>query len=149
MLLLFTAAVVAWAAVIFIAPLEAHLGTAAYLVGSMICHQIPDRSFHLASAQLPVCARCTGLYVGALTGVIAWFGVSRRAVRSENRDLASVSRAAAPRLLIVAALPTLVSAATAIAGWWDPGNAVRATLAAPLGAAVSAVVAAGLAGELR
>src|SRR5436190_20159056 len=29
--------------------------TAAYAVGSIACHQLPERSFHLWGAQLPVC----------------------------------------------------------------------------------------------
>jgi uncharacterized membrane protein len=38
------------------------------LVGYAICHQIPERSFHIAGHQLPLCARCTGIYLGALMG---------------------------------------------------------------------------------
>lgn len=38
------------------------------LVGYAICHQIPERSFHIAGHQLPLCARCTGIYMGALAG---------------------------------------------------------------------------------
>ena len=29
-----------------------------------VCHQIPERSFHLGGHQFGVCSRCTGLYVG-------------------------------------------------------------------------------------
>ena len=45
---------------------------AVYAAGSLVCHQRPERSFHLAGAQLPVCARCLGLYVGGFVGAIAW-----------------------------------------------------------------------------
>ncbi len=38
------------------------------LVGYAICHQIPERSFHIAGHQLPLCARCTGIYMGAMVG---------------------------------------------------------------------------------
>jgi uncharacterized membrane protein len=38
---------------------------ATYGIGSIVCHQLPERSFHLGAAQLPVCARCTGIYFGA------------------------------------------------------------------------------------
>lgn len=38
------------------------------LVGYAICHQIPERSFHIDGHQLPLCARCTGIYMGALAG---------------------------------------------------------------------------------
>jgi hypothetical protein len=66
---------VAWAAMLPLAPFlasRAHasaLGTllvvAVYAIGSMICHQLPERSYHLWTAQVPVCARCAGIYAGA------------------------------------------------------------------------------------
>lgn len=28
------------------------------------CHQLSDRSFHLCGFQLPLCARCTGIFLG-------------------------------------------------------------------------------------
>jgi uncharacterized membrane protein len=33
-------------------------------VGYTICHQIPERSFSMAGVHLPLCARCTGTYLG-------------------------------------------------------------------------------------
>ena len=36
-----------------------------------VCHQRPERSFHVAGVQLPVCARCTGLYVSGAAGALA------------------------------------------------------------------------------
>jgi hypothetical protein len=44
---------------------------AVYSIGSLICHQLPARSFHLWAVQMPVCARCTGIYLGAVIGAIA------------------------------------------------------------------------------
>src|SRR5712671_6599811 len=35
-----------------------------YKTFSFVCHQIPERSFHLAGHQFGVCSRCTGLYAG-------------------------------------------------------------------------------------
>lgn len=49
------------------------------LVGYAICHQIPERSFHIAGHQLPLCARCTGIYMGALTGFVLMTLWRRRA----------------------------------------------------------------------
>jgi uncharacterized membrane protein len=40
----------------------------ANLVGYSICHQIPDRSFYLGEHRLPLCARCTGTYLGVGIG---------------------------------------------------------------------------------
>ncbi len=39
-----------------------------YGLFSLICHQIPERSFFLNGCQLPVCARCLGIYFGIFAG---------------------------------------------------------------------------------
>jgi uncharacterized membrane protein len=97
-----------------------------------VCHQRPARSFHLWSVQLPVCARCTGLYVGcALTACLA----------SSLAAGAGVSR---PRLVLaVAAIPT---AGTLVAEWMlhaGVSNLARAAAGVPLGAAVALIVLSG------
>ncbi|MCS6939032.1 MAG: DUF2085 domain-containing protein, partial [Roseiflexus sp.] len=38
-------------------------------IGYAICHRIDLRSFHLGDRPLPLCARCTGIYLGALFGM--------------------------------------------------------------------------------
>ncbi len=30
----------------------------------LLCHRMPERSFHYKNHQFPVCARCTGFYTG-------------------------------------------------------------------------------------
>lgn len=39
-------------------------------VGSAVCGRMPDHSFRLAGRQLPLCARCTGTFIGALLGFV-------------------------------------------------------------------------------
>ena len=56
---------VAWVALLVAAPLlPAAPAALIYVLGSRICHQISERSFHVDGAQLPVCARCLGIYAG-------------------------------------------------------------------------------------
>jgi uncharacterized membrane protein len=43
----------------------------AHLVGYTICHQIPGRSFHMGGFRLPLCARCTGTYLGVAITFVA------------------------------------------------------------------------------
>ena len=107
----------------------------AYLVGSLICHQRPERSFHLAGAQLPVCARCTGLYLGAALGLVAWVAMAQR--RSSTWP-----RASAITTLAVSGAPTAFTVATAWLGLLDPPNIWRAALAIPLGVVAGRVVGA-------
>jgi uncharacterized membrane protein len=39
-------------------------------VGYAVCHRMEERSFHIGERQLPMCARCTGMYIGAFIGLI-------------------------------------------------------------------------------
>ncbi len=39
-------------------------------IGYAVCHRIDVRSFHMGTRQLPLCARCTGMYLGAMTGLV-------------------------------------------------------------------------------
>ena len=34
------------------------------------CHQIPERSFNYKGYQFPICARCTGILLGEIFGII-------------------------------------------------------------------------------
>lgn len=38
-------------------------------VAAAVCHRIPSHSFAWAGRQLPLCARCTGTFLGALTAL--------------------------------------------------------------------------------
>ena len=38
-------------------------------VGYAVCHRIDVRSFHLGERQLPLCARCSGMFLGAMLGL--------------------------------------------------------------------------------
>ncbi len=41
-----------------------------YFVFSFVCHQQPERSLWLAGLPLAVCARCAGIYLGGLLGLL-------------------------------------------------------------------------------
>jgi len=47
-------------------------------VGYAICHRIDLRSFHIGDRPLPLCARCTGIYLGALFGMATLALLGRR-----------------------------------------------------------------------
>ena len=122
-----TAAALVWVATIFAAPIIlAHGATLPvlliYQAGSLICHQLPDRSFHLAGVQMPVCARCTGLYVSGALGACAALMGSQTQVRGVRWWLA------------IAAAPTVLSVAGEWAGLVHPSDIARALLGFPLGA---------------
>ena len=47
-------------------------------VGYAVCHRIDSRSYHLGERQLPLCVRCTGMYLGAMSGLAYQAVFSRR-----------------------------------------------------------------------
>jgi hypothetical protein len=133
---------VAWAAVIVATPslssvtwgsgVPRGIAAGAYLVGGIVCHQRPERSFHAGGARWPVCARCSGLYLSA-AGAIAFVWVAGR-----RRQPAPF--AAWRWRLVIAAAPTL---ATIALEWWRPAlspGIVRALAAVPLGAVVGVLL---------
>ena len=42
------------------------------------CHQMPERSFFIGNYQMPLCARCTGIFVGQVVLLLAysWMEIS-------------------------------------------------------------------------
>lgn len=40
------------------------------LQGLFVCHRLPDRSFFYRGKQFPICARCTGILIGYLIGIL-------------------------------------------------------------------------------
>ena len=117
----------------------------AYAVGSVICHQRPDRSFFWDGHQLPICARCTGLYLSGAVAFVAWWGV--RFLRSKPPIAWTPPNAL--RVITLAAIPTAVSWTSGLLSVWDGSNLTRALLAVPLGAAAGELVAAVSSRDLR
>jgi uncharacterized membrane protein len=39
-------------------------------IGYSVCHRIAERSFFMFDRQLPLCSRCTGMYLGAAVGLM-------------------------------------------------------------------------------
>ena len=116
----------------------AHPGLGAYLfssmvffTGSLLCHQRPERSFHWWGAQVPVCARCFGIYLGAALSAVA---IAVTGV--------SLPRPRHAKIFVLAALTP--NALTLVYEWTTgsmPGHWVRAGSGVLLGAVVTLVIA--------
>lgn len=102
------AACFAWLALVFAPPLLAAAGWPyadfVRLLLAPVCHQIPERSFHLFGEPLAACARCTGLYVGFTVGVALWPHMPKLARKLAQRPI-WVAAFMVP-LLIDVALPS-------------------------------------------
>jgi uncharacterized membrane protein len=106
-----------------------------YWIGARVCHQRPDRSFYLWAVQMPVCARCTGIYVGGALAAIA-ASLALRGARAGAVSSSWPSRTWRVAFAI-AALPTLATLAAEWSGGRPTSNAVRAIAGLPIGALVS------------
>jgi uncharacterized membrane protein len=80
-----------------------------------ICHGMPERSFELFGAAMPVCARCTAIYAGMFVAVAAFVAIA---------PLRRWSFPAALALLCVA--PMVVDGVTQASGLRESTNMLRA-----------------------
>jgi len=102
------------------------------IAASRVCHRLPERSFHTAGVQWPVCARCTGLYLSAPFGAVAAAAaVRRRRLTPRHQMLRCLAWLAVPTALtLVFEWPQLLPVS----------NTARFLAALPLGAALAWVL---------
>lgn len=115
-----------------------------------VCHRIDLRSFHLGERALPLCARCTGMYLGALISLL-FFGISGRGKREGLPNLK------------VALLLTGIGLAWAVDGLnsyaqlfpdppltlYPPNNQLRLITGLGLGLGLAAILLPGFNGAVR
>jgi uncharacterized membrane protein len=113
----------------------------AHLVGYAVCHQLPSHSFHLGGRQLPLCARCTGIYLGAF---FTFFGLAGRH-RDRSGEMPPVPVLAL--LLGFVALMALDGVNSYVASFfpflphpYEPRNWLRLTTGLPTGVAMAVII---------
>ncbi len=109
-------------------------------IGYAVCHRIDLRSFHLGDRQLPLCSRCTGMYLGAVLGFAYAF------VRGRGRSGAMPGW---PILLVLGAFGlafaidgtnSYLSFFPALPHLYTPNNTLRLITGTLLGVSLSALV---------
>lgn len=124
---------------VFAAPLikaQGHtaFASAIYEAFSYLCHQIPERSFHLAGHPFAVCSRCTGLYAG--------FGFATLALPLAR----SLKRTDTPHViwLLLSGVPLAIDFGLTYFGVWENNHFTRVTTGALFGAVAAIYVVPGL-----
>jgi uncharacterized membrane protein len=95
-----------------------------YQAFSLVCHQIPERSFFIAGHPFAVCARCFGLYAGFTLATITYPLVC------------SLKKTSAPprKWLFIAAVPLVIDYGLGAFGIWNNTHSSRFITGALLGA---------------
>ena len=126
-------------AAIVAAPVAAAQGQPAfaatiYKTFSFLCHQIPERSFHVAGHQFAVCSRCTGLYSGFAFATLAYPLVR------------SLKRTDTPRViwLLLSAVPLAVDFSLTYFGVWQNTHLTRFATGALFGSVAAIFIVPGL-----
>lgn len=87
-------------------------------IGSTICHQIPVRSISINGVYLPLCARCTGIYLSMMITVFYLIGRKRG---KGNKPLSF------PQVLlaVLSFLPFMIDGVGSYLHFWQTNNLIR------------------------
>lgn len=88
------------------------------------CHRIPERSFFIGSHQFPVCARCTGAYLGIAIMILVYFSIPM----PFNLDMIFLS--------FILAIPAVVDGVTQLFNFRVSNNGLRVITGFLLGVAI-------------
>jgi uncharacterized membrane protein len=122
--------VFAWVFAIVLAPLAKASGfesvsAPVYKFFSLICHQMPERSFHVENHQFAVCSRCFGVYFGLFFGFLIY------PLLRKIDDIEPLARV----WLFLAMIPIGIDWSLGIFGIWENTHLSRFVTGLILGAA--------------
>jgi uncharacterized membrane protein len=108
-------------------------------IGYAVCHRIDLRSLHLGDRQLPLCARCTGTFLGTIVGALLLiaFGRGRSAVWPRRGILIVLALTVVPWGLD--GVNSYASLFPGLPHVYEPQNWLRLTTGTLLGMAMAAV----------
>lgn len=113
------AGILIWLGAIFLAPYLQSRGVTffrfVYGCFSTVCHQKPTRSFFIFGHPFAVCARCLGIYMGFLGGMV-FYPLNRGLSRFRLPD---------KRLFFAVSVPIVLDTAANVLGIWNTSNAIR------------------------
>jgi uncharacterized membrane protein len=108
-------------------------------VGYALCHRIDLRSFQLGTRQMPLCARCTGMYLGVLIGL--GFYITRRTKAGRYPDKAvSAALICFAAIWAVDGLNSYLQLLPMASGVYHPSNMLRLITGTLVGISLATLV---------
>lgn len=108
-------------------------------VGYAVCHRIDARSFHLGERQMPLCARCSGMYLGVVLGLVYLAVVAPRAGGMPSRSVLVVL-AGLGLFFAVDGINSYLHLFPNAPALYEPNNTLRLLSGTGVGLAIAAVV---------
>lgn len=108
-------------------------------MGSAVCHRMAERSLFFDGMQMPLCARCTGIYTGVFFA-FCFFFLKKRMQGGKPFSMAQILLTAA------AILPVGIDGVGSYLGFWESSQWMRICSGALVGAIVPGLLL--LAGNL-
>lgn len=108
-------------------------------IGYAVCHRIDLRSFHLGERQLALCARCTGMYLGAVVALVFQVALGRRRTGLPPRSILFFLAVLA-LAFIVDGLNSFVSLIPGLPTLYQPQNWSRLLTGTGMGVVIAAAL---------
>jgi uncharacterized membrane protein len=108
-------------------------------VGYALCHRIDLRSFQLGARQLPLCARCSGMYLGVLLGLGYYITQRTKAGRYPKRGI-TVILLLFGVIWAIDGINSYVQLTPMISGIYTPSNTLRLITGTLIGISLATLV---------
>ncbi len=107
-------------------------------IGYAVCHRIDARSFHIGDRQIPLCARCSGMYLGVLAGL----GLQSLTGRGGSfpRKIWLAFYAVLALLFAVDGVNSYLTFFAGVPSLYTPNNVLRLLTGTGMGLAISAFI---------
>ena len=113
------------------------VGAVLHRAFAAVCHQMPERSAHLAGGPIALCHRCSGVLSGLILGIAVAPSLS-------GSLLVRINRSVQPGWLVAAVVPTALDWALGVAGVWANTPLSRSLTGSLFGLTAGLILAANL-----
>lgn len=107
-------------------------------IGYAVCHRIDLRSFHLGDRQLPLCARCSGMYLGAMLALTFQVLMGRHAGMPSKKILIVLGLMAL--IFIIDGFNSFLSLFPGFPTLYEPSNTLRLITGTGMGLVIAALL---------